>query len=197
MKKHILRVAQILNRGGIIAYPTDTVYGIGTNALNSEAVQRIYQVKQRPLDLPLSVAVLGKSMAQKVAFLNQQAQRLIETFWPGALTIIVKKKPVIPHVVTAGTNLVGLRAPDHIVPLSILKFSQIPIISTSANKHGNPPCLNIECIRSSFGDQVDLIIEGEQGMNIPSTVINVTTNPPVIVRKGSITESMIEQSLAS
>ena len=195
MKKQILRVAQILNRGGIIAYPTDTVYGIGTNALNSEAVQRIYHVKQRPPGLPLSVAVLGKSMAQKVAHLNPQAQRLIKTFWPGALTIIVKKKPVIPHIVTSGTDLVGLRAPAHIIPLSILKCSQTPIISTSANKHGNPPCLNVECIRYNFGDQVDMIIEGEQGTNTPSTVINVTTDPPVIVRKGPITESMIVQSL--
>ena len=195
MKKQILRSAQILKRGGIIAYPTDTVYGIGTNALNIEAVQRIYHIKQRPLRFPLSVAVAGKSMAQRIAYLNEQALRLIAKYWPGALTIIVKKKSVIPSVVTGRTDLVGLRAPAHIIPLSILRYSQTPMISTSANKHGKPPCLDSECIRYNFGDQVDMIFEGEQGGNIPSTVINVTTDPPVIVRQGPITKSMLDQIL--
>ena len=195
MKNQILQSAQILKRGGIIAYPTDTVYGIGTNALNIEAVQRIYHIKQRPLSFPLSVAVAGKSMAQRIAYLNEQALRLIAKYWPGALTIIVKKKSVIPSVVTGGTDLVGLRAPAHIIPLSILRYSQTPMISTSANKHGKPPCLDSECIRYYFGDQVDMIFEGEQGGNIPSTVINVTTDPPVIVRQGSITKSMLDQIL--
>jgi len=195
MNNRILRSAQILKQGGIIAYPTDTVYGIGTNAFNAEAVQQIYQIKERPLSSPLSIAVAGKTMAQHVAYLNEQALRLITKFWPGALTIIVKKKAIIPPVVTGGTNLVGLRAPAHNVPLSILKYSQIPMISTSANKHGKPPCLSVECIRSNFGNHIDMIIEGKQGGNIPSTVINVTTHPPVIVRKGPITESMLEPIL--
>lgn len=195
MINQILRGARILKRGGIVAYPTDTVYGIGTNAFIVEAVQRIYQIKQRPLSFPLSVAVAGKSMAQSVAYLNKQALRLIAKFWPGALTIIVKKKSVIPSVVTGGTDLVGLRAPAHIIPLSILRYSQTPMISTSANKHGKPPCLDVECIRYNFANQLDMIIEGEQGRNTPSTVINVTTDPPVIVRKGPITSSMLEQIL--
>ena len=195
MNNRILRSAQILKQGGIIAYPTDTVYGIGTNAFNIEAVQRIYQIKERPVSSPLSIAVAGKAMAQHVAYLNEQALRLIAKFWPGALTIIVKKKAIIPPVVTGGTNLVGLRAPAHNVPLSILRYSQRPMISTSANKHGKPPCLDIECIRSNFGNHIDMIIEGKQGGNIPSTVINVTTYPPVIVRKGPITESMLEPIL--
>jgi L-threonylcarbamoyladenylate synthase len=195
MRKLIHRVAQILKRGGIIAYPTDTIYGIGTNAFNIDAIKRIYHIKKRPLSLPLSVAVTGKSMAQNIAYLNQRAQRLISEFWPGALTIIVKKKSIIPHIVTSGTDLVGLRAPAHNVPLSILRYSQTPMISTSANRHGKPPCLDVECIRCNFGDQVDVIIDGKQGRNIPSTVINVTTDPPAIVRNGPITESMIEQIL--
>jgi L-threonylcarbamoyladenylate synthase len=195
MNNRILRSAQILKQGGIIAYPTDTVYGIGTNAFNVEAVQRIYQIKERPLSSPLSIAVAGKTMAQHVAYLNEQALRLIAKFWPGALTIIVKKKAIIPPVVTGGTNLVGLRAPAHNVPLSILRYSQTPMISTSANKHGEPPCPGVECIRSNFGNHIDMIIEGTQGGNVPSTVINVTTHPPVIVRKGPITESMLEPIL--
>ena len=195
MNNRILRSAQILKQGGIIAYPTDTVYGIGTNAFNIEAVQRIYQIKERPLSSPLSIAVAGKAMAQHVAYLNEQALRLIAKFWPGALTIIVKKKAIIPPIVTGGTNLVGLRAPAHNVPLSILRYSQTPMISTSANKHGKPPCLDVGCIRSNFGNHIDMIIEGKQGGNIPSTVINVTTYPPVIVRKGPITESMLEPIL--
>ena len=195
MQNRIIRSAQILKQGGLIAYPTDTVYGIGTNALNVEAVQRIYQIKERPLSFPLSVAVAGKPMAQRVAYLNEQALRLIAKFWPGALTIIVKKKAIIPPVVTGGTNFIGLRAPAHSIPLLILRYSQTPMISTSANKHGEPPCLDVECIRYNFGNQVDMIIEGKQGGNIPSTVINVTTDPPIIVRKGPITESMLEHVL--
>jgi L-threonylcarbamoyladenylate synthase len=195
MKNRILRSVQILEQGGVIVYPTDTVYGIGANALNVEAVQRIYQIKQRPVSYPLSVAVAGKSMAQRIAYLNEQALQLIAKFWPGALTIIVKKKAVIPPVVTGGTNLVGLRAPAHIIPLSILGYSQTPMISTSANKHGKPPCRDVECIKYNFGNQVDMIIEGKQGGNIPSTVINITTDPPVIIRKGPITESMLEHIL--
>lgn len=195
MKNRILRSVQILEQGGVIVYPTDTVYGIGANALNVEAVQRIYQIKQRPLSHPVSVAVAGKSMAQRIAYLNEQALRLIAKFWPGALTIIVKKKAVIPPVVTGGTNLVGLRAPAHIIPLSILEYSQTPMISTSANKHGKSPCRDVECIKYNFGNQVDMIIEGKQGGNIPSTVINITTDPPVIIRKGPITESMLEHIL--
>jgi L-threonylcarbamoyladenylate synthase len=194
-KKHIVQVAQILKKGGIIAYPTDTVYGIGTNVFDAKAVQRVYYIKQRPLHLPLSLAVSGKTMAQNIAVLNQRAQQLISKFWPGALTILVKKKPVIPQIVTSGTDLVGLRAPAHVVPMSIIKQSQIPIISTSANKHGKPPCINVECIRRNFGDQIDVIVEGEQKESIPSTVINVTTDPPLIVRQGPITKSMIEQAL--
>ena len=195
MKKRILQAAEILKRGGIIAYPTDTVYGIGTNVFNNESVQRIYHIKQRPLRFPLSVAVAGKSMAQSVAYLNEQALRLIAKFWPGALTIIVYKKSLIPTVVTGGTDLIGLRAPAHSIPLSILRYSQTPMISTSANKHGKPPCLDVECIRYTFGNQIDMVIEGKQGGNVPSTVINITTDSPVIVRKGPITESMLQHAL--
>lgn len=194
-KKQFVKVAQILKKGGIVAYPTDTVYGIGTNVFDVKAVQRVYNIKQRPLHLPLSLAVSGKAMAQNIAFLNQRARQLISKFWPGALTIIVKKRPVIPQIVTSGTDLVGLRAPAHVVPMSIISCSQIPIISTSANKHGEPPCIDIECVRRNFGDQIDAIVEGKQRKSIPSTVINLTTNPPIIVRKGSITKSMIEHAL--
>jgi L-threonylcarbamoyladenylate synthase len=194
-KKQIGQAAKILKKGGIIAYPTDTVYGIGTNVFDIKAVQRVYYIKQRPLHLPLSLAVSGKSMAQNIAFLNQRAQQLISKFWPGALTILLKKKSVIPQIVTSGSDLVGLRAPAHIVPMSIIRYSQIPIISTSANKHGEPPCVNTECIRRNFGSQIDTIVEGPQRKSIPSTVINITTEPPLIVRKGSITKSMIEQAL--
>ncbi len=196
-KNQLAQVAQILKRGGIIAYPTDTVFGIGTNVFDVKAVQRVYHIKKRPLYLPLSIAVSGKTMAQNIAFLNYSAQQLISKFWPGALTIIVKKKAVIPPIVTSGTDLVGLRAPAHVVPLAIIRESQLPIISTSANKHGEPPCGDIECIRCHFGKQIDLIVEGKQGISPPSTVINVTTNPPVILRRGPISQSMIDQVLSN
>jgi L-threonylcarbamoyladenylate synthase len=184
---------EVLKRGEVIIYPTDTVYGVGVNALDPRAVTKIFKIKERPLNQALPVAISGLDMAKKFAIITKKAEKLMEAFWPGALTIILRRKPEIPEVVTGDRSKVGLRAPNHIVPLSITKTLNLPIIATSANKHGNVDPVDADEALNQLGDEVDLIIDGGRVSGKPSTVIDMLRKPPLIVRRGTITEAMIEE----
>lgn len=184
---------EILNRGGVIVYPTDTVYGVGANALNHEATLRVFMIKNRPLDQAMPVAVSGIEMAEELALITDEARRLMEQFWPGALTILLAKRPVVPPLVTGGGDKIGLRAPNHPVPLSIIRASRLPLIATSANKHGQPNPMTAEEAFRQLGEMVDLVIDaGRSEVPIPSTVIDLTQELPAIIREGPVSRRSIE-----
>ena len=189
----IRSVARLIRGGGVIVYPTDTVYGIGANALNFEAVLRIFEIKGRALDQPLPVIVSGSEMAEGLAYIGDEARLLMKAFWPGALTLVLPKKPIILSIVVGGGTSVGLRAPNHTVPLSIIRESGLPLIATSANKHGAPnPADAGEALRQ-IGDEVDLIVDCGRVTGQPSTILDLTRMPPLVVRSGSVTRKMVEK----
>ena len=185
----------MLKRGKVIIYPTDTVYGLGVNAFDSEAVYKIFRIKKRPLNQALPIAVSGLKMAQSLVNITEKAKRLMETFWPGALTIILEKTSIIPEIVTGGKIGIGIRAPNHPVALTLVEMLNVPIIATSANIHGEISPVNVEEVSDQLGKSVDLIIDGGTVSGTPSTIINMLEEPPMIIRKGNVTEEMIRKRI--
>jgi L-threonylcarbamoyladenylate synthase len=191
----IAQAVDVLRAGGVIAYPTDTVYGLGANALTPHAIHKIFTVKQRPWDQPLPVAVSGRRMAADVAYIDDRAARVIDQFWPGALTLVLPKTPRLPPVVTGGHTGVGVRAPDHPVPLALLASAQLPLIATSANKHGSPPCIDAQEVLNHFDGEIDLILDGGTCNTTVSTVLDLTEEPPRLLRQGAVPRKRIEAAL--
>ena len=193
----IEEAVNILRSGGVIMYPSDTVYGLGSDALNSDAVQRIFRIKGRSPDQSLPLIVSDRKMTESLAFVDDRAKKLMDTFWPGALTIIMMKKPIVPSVVVGGGTSVGLRMPDHAVPLLLLRMSGFPIVSTSANKHGRPHSVEVEEAIRQIGGEVDLILDAGRVGGQPSTIIDMTMKHPSIIRSGPVTKEMIEKVIGS
>ncbi len=193
--KKISIIVEMLKRGKVIIYPTDTVYGLGVNAFDSEAVYKIFRIKKRPLNQALPIAVSGLKMAQSLVNITEKAKRLMETFWPGALTIILEKTSIIPEIVTGGKIGIGIRAPNHPVALTLVEMLNVPIIATSANIHGEISPVNVEEVSDQLGKSVDLIIDGGTVSGTPSTIINMLEEPPMIIRKGNVTEEMIRKRI--
>ncbi len=192
-KKTLRKVAELILKGKVVAYPTETVYGLGVNALDEGCVRRLFEIKGRPKK-PISVVVSDLNMAKRIAEINETALKLMKRFLPGPLTIVVKKKDVIPSILTAGTEKVGLRMPDHKVPLKIVEYSGVPITSTSANPSGKKSPTRAEEVIRYFGDRVDVVVDGgETKLKVESTVIDTTTYPPKILRLGAITVEEIEE----
>ncbi len=180
------RAVQVLRSGGLIAYPTDTVYGLGVDPTNAEAVRRLFEAKKR--DAKQSVPLLIASpadLAQVVADVPETARRLIGAFWPGPLTIILRKAESFRSTAVGAT--VGLRVPDHPVPRELVRLLGGPITGTSANVSGGPEPRTADEVRAQLGDDVELIIDaGRCPGGQPSTVVDCTVDPPRIVRDGAI-----------
>jgi L-threonylcarbamoyladenylate synthase len=195
MEKHVRQAVSILKEGGVVAYPTDTVYGLGADAFNEEAVRRIYRVKQRPLDQPLSILIADKSdLVQISDALPETARLLAERFWPGGLTLVLRKLPSVPHWITAGGSTVAVRIPDHPVTLDLIRSLGKPLIGTSANLSGLPSVTSAEEVRAQLGDAVDFILDG--GIcsgGIESTVVDVTGKVTVILREGAVSRIAIAE----
>lgn len=181
----------MVEEGRSIVYPTDTVYGLGTNALNSEAVGRLFQIKGRHPDQPFPVAVAGLEMVEELAFVDEKARSLIEAFWPGALTLVLRRREVIPPIVVAGGKTVGVRMPNHVVPLRIMEVSNLPLVATSANLHGLVSPLDAVEAEKQIGDKVDLILDGGRVSGVPSTILDLAGEVPKIIRSGSVTREML------
>jgi len=191
--KVIREAVDIIRSGGVVIYPTDTVYGLGVDALNPEAVLRIFKIKNRFPNQPLPVAVSGLEMADRLAFIDEAAGKLMKAFWPGALTLVLVRKRLVPSMVVGGGASVGLRMPNHAVPLRIIQMSGLPLVATSANKHGaQNPLEAAEALRQ-IGDEVDLLLDGGRAGGQPSTILDLTRKPPLIVRHGPVTREMIEK----
>ncbi len=193
----IKQAVKVVKRGKLIIYPTDTVYGLGANALDPEAVVLIFAAKHRPPEQPLPVAVCGTEMADELAIVTNEAQRLMATFWPGALTIVLEKKNSVPDVTTGGRRGVAIRMPNHQIPLQIMDSSGLPLIATSANIHGQPSSLTAEEAMAQFGDRVDLALDGGFASGKPSTILDMTNEPSRVLRSGSITREEIALVLGS
>jgi len=189
--------AEILKQCGVVIFPTETVYGIGANALNEDAVKKIYEAKKRPIDKPISLLVSNMDMVEMVAKdITDLEYKLMEAFFPGPFTIILKKKDIVPDIVTCGTDTVGIRMPDLNLTRKLIDFAGVPLATPSANISGKPSGTNLETIMEDFKDSVDFYIDGgESKLGIASTVVRVIDRIPHILREGSITKEEIESVL--
>ena len=185
----------VLSRGGVVAVPTDTLYGIAAAALDEAAVQRVFDVKERGQSSPLPLFMSSfEAMYEFGRRVPGVARRLAAAFWPGKLTIVVERSSRVPDIVTGGLDTVGLRIPDHPVPREIVARLGAPITATSANISGQPSLTSAEQVFRHLGDRLDLVVDGGQlRPSKPSTVIDVTRNPCRILRQGAVTPDQIEQ----
>ena len=193
VEKQIKVAIAILKKGGIVAFPTDTVYGLGADPLNEQAVDKIYKVKRRPHNLPFPLLLAEKSDLLKVASVVPEiAWQLAERFLPGGLTLVLRKNPWVPVTVTAGGDTVAVRIPDHPVPLALIRGLGSPIVGTSANLSGKPSPVTAEEVREQLGDEVDLIIDGGRCPGgTESTVLDVSGKVPALIREGAIPRAEI------
>ena len=184
---HISQAIATLKDGGVIAFPTDTVYGVGVDPFQPDAVRKLYQIKGRPIDKPIPILVGSVSDVERVAQnLPPTFSRLAEQFWPGELTIIVEAKSLPPEI-TAGGDTVGVRMPDHPLALALLQRFGGAIATTSANKSDEPPATSAEEVRAELGALVNIILDGGQtATKIASTVLDLSVSPPQIRRDGGI-----------
>ena len=185
--------AKIIKEGGIVIFPTETVYGIGTNGLNKEAIKKLYEVKQRPLNKPISLLVSNIEMVNQVAKnISKLEYKIMQNFFPGPLTIILEKKDIVPDILTANTNTVGIRMPSGEIARKLIEYAGIPIATPSANISGKPSGTNIKDIQKDFERKVDYFIDnGESKLGIPSTIVRVINNEVHILRQGSISMEQI------
>lgn len=189
--------AKYILNGGIVAFPTETVYGLGANALNPLAVRKIFEAKGRPQDNPLIVHISDiedvYKYAQKVP---DKARTLMDKFWPGPMTLVFKKKNIIPHVITAGLDSVGIRIPSHPVARAFIKECGVPIAAPSANISGKPSPTKAEHVLEDLNGKIDAIIDGGScDVGVESTVIDVTQSVPMILRPGGITYEQIRDAI--
>src|SRR5579872_4249971 len=190
----IARAAAILRRGGLVAFPTETVYGLGADALNERAVARVFEVKARPRFDPLIVHVPDVRAALGLAAcFPEAAQKLAERFWPGPLTLVLPKNEIIPDLVTAGCPTIALRVPDHPIALELLRAAARPIAAPSANPFGRISPTTAEHVREQLGDQIDLILDGGPcRVGVESTVVRLGEEGAELLRPGGTTLEELE-----
>ena len=190
----IEKAGELIKQGKIVIFPTETVYGIGTNGLDEEAVKKLYEVKDRPLNKPISLLVSNFDMINQVAKdITEMEYKIMKNFFPGPLTIILNKKSCVPDILTAKGNTVGIRMPDNEIALKLIELSGVPIATPSANISGRPSGIDIEDIKKDFEGKVDLFIDsGKSKIGNGSTIVKVEDNEIKILRQGIITKEQIE-----
>jgi L-threonylcarbamoyladenylate synthase len=195
----ITRAAGLLREGALVAFPTETVYGLGANALDEEAVRRVYEVKGRPKDNPMIVHVhtvpQARELMQVVPALFEE---LTNEFWPGPLTLIVRHNAAVPDIVTAGLDTVALRMPDHSITRQLLQEAGIPVAAPSANISGRPSPTDARTVYEELQGRIAAVLDGgECPVGIESTVLDLTTREPVILRPGTVTREDLEDVIQS
>ena len=193
----IHQAALIIHDGGVVVYPTRSLYGLGADIFNAKAVRRIYTIKKRPEHKPLSVLVKNrKALETLVKTVSTDASVLMERFWPGKVTLVLEASDIVPDYLTAGTGKIGVRCPGHPIASALVKATAHPITATSANLSGCAGCAYISQLDVSISATADLILDG--GMlrgGVGSTVVDVTADYPVILREGAITTRKILDAL--
>ena len=188
MKSDIISAVEILREGGVVAVPTDTLFGLAASALNVKAVERTFKMKARPRDMAIPLLLADPDDLSACAVdVPEYAWGLIERFWPGALTLVLKRSDIVPDIVTAGRETVALRVPDHPVPRAIARELGGPITGTSANRNGKSGIATSEEVRREFGDEIDMVVESETPLEgVASTVLDLTSSVPTILRSGAV-----------
>ena len=191
----IKQASKIIENGGLVLFPTETVYGIGANGLNEEAVKNIFIAKGRKQDNPLILHISNIEMLDRIAKnITELEYKLMEEFWPGPFTIILERKDIVPDVVTGGLATVGIRMPSNEIAKYLIEYANVPIAAPSANISGRPSGTNVEDIFKELSDKVDYIIDGGQcEIGLESTVVRVIDDAVHILRPGKITKEQIEK----
>lgn len=194
-EENIKIAVEEIRKGKLVVYPTETVYGLAADVYNPTAIKKLYLTKKRPFDMPLSVAVSNKNMAENVAIITRPVEKLMDAFMPGPLTIITQKNPEIPDIVTSMSKKVGIRIPDNKIALKIAdEFG--PIITTSANLHSKPDAISVDAAVDDFGDQVSVYLDsGKCTLGKPSTIVWIMGDDIEIMRQGTISKKQIEDVL--
>lgn len=181
------RAAGVLGAGGLVAFPTETFYGLGASALDAGAVRRVFAVKGRPESRPLLVLVGDEASAERIAETGAAARALMARYWPGPLTLVLRARPVVPVEVTAGTGTVGIRIPAHAVARGLARALGRPVTAPSANPTGaSPPTTAADVLRYFDGRIALLLDAGPTPGGLPSTVLDATVDPPRVVRQGAV-----------
>lgn len=193
--KVFAKAGSIIKRGGLVAFPTETVYGLGADALRSDACAKIYEAKGRPSDNPLIVHIAEFEALKSITTeIPKAAYRLAESFWPGPLTMILKKSEKVPYSTTGGLDTVAVRMPSHETALRLIKESGGYIAAPSANTSGRPSPTKAEHVRDDMDGRIDMIIDaGAVGIGVESTIIDLTEETPVLLRPGYINIKMLEE----
>ena len=190
----LMEAGKVLREGGLVIFPTETVYGLGANAFDQAAALGIFAAKHRPADNPLIVHIYKMDQLKDIVKeVNGTAKKAMDAFWPGPLTLIMEKSHNVPDAVTAGLNTVGVRMPKNDVALALLKAAKIPIAAPSANVSGKPSPTRLEHVIYDMNGRVDMILDGGPcEVGLESTVLDTTTNPPTILRPGGVTLEMLK-----
>jgi L-threonylcarbamoyladenylate synthase len=192
------KAIEILKNGGIVAFPTDTVYALGAMANETSAIKKIFEVKERPFAIALPLLLASESELDcAVANVPPAARKLTYAFWPGALTLILKKAAWLPGIINDNRPDIAVRVPNHEVPAALIKGVGMPITGTSANLHGHPNPTTAEGVREQLVNKVDLIIDGGRTpVGLESTILDLTVNPPKLLREGAISRAEIAKIIA-
>jgi L-threonylcarbamoyladenylate synthase len=194
----IAQAAEALMRGDIVAFPTDTVYGLGANALDAQAVDNVFAAKGRPSTNPLAVLVPDLAKAEEFAVVNDTARKLAVAFWPGPLTLVLPRRRgcKLPEAVSAGLDTIGVRAPDHKVALALLAKTGLPIVAPSANRSGGPSPKTATEVEAELGDRPVLILDGGPSpLGLESTIVSLAGPKPTLLRQGALPREAIEEVL--
>ena len=196
-KENIKLAGRVIAEGGLVAFPTETVYGLGANALDPDAVKRVYEAKGRPSDNPMIVHISRASdIGQLTRMLSPDIVNVIDNFWPGPLTIVVKRKPNVPLTTTGGLETVGVRLPDNKIARDLIEASGVPIAAPSANLSGKPSPTKVEHVIEDLDGKVDIILKGDDcRVGIESTVLDMSGDELMILRPGLITAEQVEAAV--
>ena len=198
-EKNMSHAGRVIREGGLVAFPTETVYGLGGNALDKRAAEKIYRAKGRPSDNPLIVHISRISQAENIAVnISHDARRLMEEFWPGPLTIILDKADIVPKETTGGLDTVALRMPNHPVALKLIEEAGVPVAAPSANLSGKPSPTTAGHVAEDMMGRINMIVDGGAvAIGIESTIIDMTGAVPTILRPGFVTVEMLKKVIGA
>ena len=191
----LTKAAEFIKNGGLVAFPTETVYGLGGDGLNSEAASKIYKAKGRRSDNPLILHINDQKMLHKIVNdVNSMAKKIMTAFCPGPITLILPKSDIVPSSVTGGLNTVAVRMPDNDIARELIRLSNTPIAAPSANISGRPSPTTAQAVYNDLHDRIDMILDGGAcHFGVESTIVDCTEDVPIILRPGAITKEMLEE----